>query len=225
MSLTKTFPTCPWVQQEPSALVAGHDAVDNGIWSSTIPSQGRDAQHFWPDCQGFRDLSGVLRVQEDRLIVVKWDHIHRHWGNGIEVTRQATISGLHLQLKGGRGVGGQRSLQPQDPRKLVQREVATVARQEGVFHLRVYTCRCKWFYFNNIRYICWKKKDQFNTYNLSLSLFSIMQRCILALTDVLLNNTWILFCEGENYLALKLLLLSKPQLDSRKGCVGFMKTR
>lgn len=135
------FLTCSWVQQELSIIVSGHDAVGDWIRPSTVSSQSWDTQHLRPNCQGFWQLSGVLRAQEDRLVVVQGDHVHCHRGDRVEVTRQAAIGGLHLQLKGGWGVGGQRSLQPQDPRKLIQREVAAVARQEGILDLWVYTCR------------------------------------------------------------------------------------
>ena len=136
----KTFLTCPFVQQEASVLVAGHDAIDDGIGPAAVSRQGRDAQHLRPDRQGFWELSDVLRAEEDGLVVVQGDHVHRDRGDGVEVTRQPAIRGLHLQLEGGRGLGVQGALQTQDPGELVQREVAAVARQEGVLHLRVYTC-------------------------------------------------------------------------------------
>ncbi|TNN47209.1 hypothetical protein EYF80_042600 [Liparis tanakae] len=127
---------------EAPVLVAGRDPVDDGLRPpAVLLRQGGDAQHRRPDRQGLRDAGGVLRAREDGLVVVHGDHFHHHGGHGVEVTGQATVGSLHLQLEGGRSLGGQRSLQPQDPRELLQGEVAAVARQQGVLHLRVYTWR------------------------------------------------------------------------------------
>lgn len=147
------FLTCPWVQQEAPVLIARHDAVGDGIGPPAVSGQGRDAQHLRADHQGFWELRRILWVQEDRLVVVQGDHVHCHRGNGVEVTGQAAIGGLHLQLEGGRRVRGQGALQPQDPRKLVQRKVAAVASLEGVLHLRVYTWRRK--RAGRWTFVCW----------------------------------------------------------------------
>lgn len=100
-------------------------------------------QHLRPHLRGLWKLQRVLRVQEGGLVFIQRDNVHLHRGDGVAVMRQAAVGGLHFQHEGIRCVRSQGSFQPQDPRELVHGEVAAVAGQNGVPHLRVYTCRGK----------------------------------------------------------------------------------
>lgn len=109
------------VQEEAAVLVPGHDAVEDPVGSTaTVGAERRDAQHLRAHRKGFWELGGVLWAEEDRLVVVQGDHVHRHRGDGVEVTRQPAVRRLHLELKGGRSLGAQGLLQAQDARELVQ---------------------------------------------------------------------------------------------------------
>lgn len=100
--------------------------VDLNQRGDVLVQQQLHVHDLGSDLKRLRDLHRVLQGHEGRQEVVQRSHFHLHGRVGVAMARQATIAGPHCQPEEVGALGGQRSLQSQDPRDLVQGEVAQV---------------------------------------------------------------------------------------------------